>query len=79
MIFYLVGYYQYLYFLLFGCLLQKECKNLWVEDLEGFLELVHQKDDKFRKPNVKFEDMAGNKEAKEEVQEIDFLKSPIDT
>ncbi|MFA7084933.1 MAG: ATP-dependent zinc metalloprotease FtsH [Arcobacteraceae bacterium] len=29
------------------------------------------------KPNVKFEDMAGNKEAKEEVQEIvDFLKSP---
>ncbi len=29
------------------------------------------------KPNVKFEDMAGNKEAKEEVAEIvDFLKSP---
>ncbi|MCK5293638.1 MAG: cell division protein FtsH, partial [Arcobacteraceae bacterium] len=29
------------------------------------------------KPNVKFEDMAGNKEAKEEVSEIvDFLKSP---
>lgn len=29
------------------------------------------------KPNVKFEDMAGNKEAKEEVQEVvDFLKSP---
>ncbi len=29
------------------------------------------------KPNVKFDDMAGNKEAKEEVQEIvDFLKSP---
>ena len=27
------------------------------------------------KPNVKFDDMAGNKEAKEEVQEIvDFLK-----
>ncbi|WP_151950133.1 ATP-dependent zinc metalloprotease FtsH [Aliarcobacter butzleri] len=29
------------------------------------------------KPNVKFDDMAGNKEAKEEVQEVvDFLKSP---
>ena len=29
------------------------------------------------KPNVKFEDMAGNKEAKEEVQEVvDFLKDP---
>jgi len=29
------------------------------------------------KPNVKFEDMAGNKEAKEEVKEIvDFLKNP---
>jgi cell division protease FtsH len=29
------------------------------------------------KPNVKFEDMAGNKEAKEEVQEIvEFLRSP---
>lgn len=29
------------------------------------------------KPNVKFADMAGNKEAKEEVQEVvDFLKSP---
>ena len=29
------------------------------------------------KPNVKFEDMAGNKEAKEEVREVvDFLKSP---
>ncbi|MCP4969805.1 MAG: ATP-dependent zinc metalloprotease FtsH [Arcobacter sp.] len=29
------------------------------------------------KPNVKFEDMAGNKEAKEEVQEVvDFLSSP---
>lgn len=29
------------------------------------------------KPNVKFDDMAGNKEAKEEVQEVvDFLKAP---
>ncbi|HIP12123.1 MAG TPA: ATP-dependent zinc metalloprotease FtsH [Arcobacter sp.] len=63
-----------IFFAIWSFLAKKMAKNMGggMLGMGGSKKMINSE-----KPNVKFDDMAGNKEAKEEVSEIvDFLKSP---